>query len=407
MNRTRRRLALLPAFVFAAALLSMASVPAWAQLPPSPPKRTPGGEGPSVIYAHPDRGPIVCRLLAEAKDEALVLAGDNQMFIPRTREISPTSRPFEMFDQKGMIDSLKAEFPGFNVRNTKRFVYVYNTTEIFYTGTSRILETMYSPLFDYFKRMKIPLHDPDTLLVIIMFATDKEFQQYRQMPQGVVAYYNMLDNRVAMYEQSALSRVAPAIARKEAISTVAHEGVHQILGNIGVQQRLSPWPIWISEGLAEYFAPTDVTSEVRWKGVGKVNEFRLVSLNRVVSAAAGEADLVMRGINGGGGAAARVGAGKGLGKPENEVDKVIEALAGAEGLSATGYACTWGLTHYLAESKKKEFQAFLVEASELKPLTRLTTDERVELFRRHFGDDIEPLGRGLTDHAKRLKTRKN
>src|SRR5207244_578731 len=91
-------------------------------------------------------------------------------------------------------------------------------------------------------------------------------------------------NWVIMYEMSKLAEVAPEIALKQAVSTVAHEGVHQVLFNIGVQQRLSRWPMWISEGLPEYFAPTDVTKDIRWKGVGTVNDLRMSELNRYVLA---------------------------------------------------------------------------------------------------------------------------
>jgi hypothetical protein len=366
------------------------------------PAKKPSIEEPlNVQYVHPQKGPSIGRLHGSNGKEAAVLGPDGQIEFLRPADLTPTSRRFEFADKKQLIESLKKEFPDFNVRNTNRFVYVYNASEKFYIGTSRILETMYAPLFDYFKRMKLDVHDPDTLLVVLMFSNDTQFQKYRAVPSGVVAYYSMVDNRVTMYEHSRLSRVAPEIAMREAISTVAHEGVHQILSNIGVQERLAPWPIWITEGMAEYFAPTQVTSDVRWMGVGKVNDLRLGSLNRVMFAASGELEAVMKGINNT--QSARVGPKK----IENEVDKVIAALAGAEGLSATGYACTWGLTHYLAETRKKEFASFIVECSALKPLTTLSNDERLALFTKHFGDDIDKLGRGMTDHIKRLNARKN
>ena len=75
-----------------------------------------------------------------------------------------------------------------------------------------------------------------------------------------------------------MAEIAPDLAVKQSISTIAHEGVHQVLHNIGVQQRLSRWPMWISEGLPEYFAPTQVDERIRWKGVGLVNDLRLHSL---------------------------------------------------------------------------------------------------------------------------------
>ena len=115
-----------------------------------------------------------------------------------------------------------------------------------------------------------------------MFRTQEEFEKYREVPPGLVAYYNGLSNHVVMFEQSKLAEVAPELAFKQAISTIAHEGVHQVLHNIGVQKRLSRWPVWMSEGLAEYFAPTELDRRVRWKGVGLVNDLRLHELSGVL-----------------------------------------------------------------------------------------------------------------------------
>ena len=108
-----------------------------------------------------------------------------------------------------------------------------------------------------------------------MFRTEAQFQRYRRMPPGVVAYYDTLSNHIVMYEESRLFRTAPELAIQQAISTIAHEGAHQILHNIGVQARLSKWPMWLTEGLAEYFAPTTFGRRMQWKGAGQVNDLRI------------------------------------------------------------------------------------------------------------------------------------
>ena len=46
---------------------------------------------------------------------------------------------------------------------------------------------------------------------------------------GVVAYYDVLTNRVVICEESELWKVKPELAMRQAISTIAHEGAHQIL----------------------------------------------------------------------------------------------------------------------------------------------------------------------------------
>ncbi len=343
-----------------------------------------------VLVNDDDLGTVVARIHAETRDTYLVLLPDGRLDEKSKKLSTPTDRPFVQLDKKALVERLKASFAGFRVKTTNRFAYVYNTSETFYTGTSRILETMYQPLYDYFKRMKVPVHDPDTLLVVLMFRTDGEFQDYRKMPQGVVAYYSQLDNRVAMYEHSALSRVAPEIAVREAIATVAHEGVHQILANIGVQQRLSRWPIWISEGLAEYFAPTDITSDVRWKGVGRINELRLLALNKVMISAVS--------------ARSGLSANTSASKRDDAVDDLMAAIVGTDSLNATGYACAWGLTHFLAEKRRVEFQNFLADISQMQPLDELSEEEKVRKFTRHFGTDLDALSKAFTAHVKALNT---
>jgi hypothetical protein len=178
----------------------------------------------------------------------------------------------------------------------------------------------------------------------------------------VAAYYNGVTNYVVMYEQSKLGEIAPELALKQAVSTVAHEGVHQILHNIGVQQRLSRWPMWISEGLPEYFAPTDVARGVRWKGLGLVNDLRFYSLKEFFK---------NRG-------------------PAGEPGAVVRDTVAARQLTADGYAAAWALTFYLSKLKADDFFAYLREVSQIGPLEESSTDH-VAVFNQHFGSDYAAL----------------
>src|SRR5690606_25147069 len=135
-------------------------------------------------------------------------------------------------------------------------------------------------------------------------------------------------NRVVMYEQSQLVEVAPELAMKQSIGTIAHEGIHQILHNIGVQQRMSKWPLWLAEGMAEYFAPTTVDRRLRWKGVGMPNDLRMYELSRAL-------------------------------KGKDTGGEMVEQIVAAPSLSSAGYAAAWSLTHYLASRQKEKFNAYL------------------------------------------------
>ena len=200
-----------------------------------------------------DGKPVVGIVHVEVGNRFVVLMPNGQLISVKSSEATLTDRPFVAATKQEIADELTSgRFQGFRTRTTKRYLYVYNTSEAFATATSRIMETMYPGLFNYCRRQKIPVEDPRFPLVVVMFRTQDEFDKYREMPPGLVAYYNGLSNHVVMYEQSRLTEIAPELAFKQSISTIAHEGVHQILHNIGVQQRLSRWPLWFSEGLAEY-----------------------------------------------------------------------------------------------------------------------------------------------------------
>jgi hypothetical protein len=216
----------------------------------------------------------------------------------------------------------------------------------------------------------MPIHEPETPLVVILFRTQDEFDHFHAMPEGVVAYYNGVTNYVVMYEQSKLLDIAPDLAVKQAISTIAHEGVHQILHNIGVQQRLSDWPMWIGEGLPEYFAPT-TSKGARWKGVGKANDLRMRSLQDYLKQGPGRNDLV---------------------------GPTIEA----EGLTSTGYASAWALTHFLAERRKEKFFAYLKEVSGRGPLEKYTKQQNVEQYKKYFSDDLEKFDMQVLQHLQKL-----
>ena len=235
---------------------------------------------------------------------------------------------------------------------------------------------MYNPIVTYFRKQKFSVHEPATPLVVIMFRTEEEFQKYREMPPGVVAYYNAVTNHVVMYEQSKLVEVAPDLAARQSIATIAHEGIHQILHNIGIQQRLARWPLWTAEGVAEYFAPTSCDKRMRWKGVGVVNDLRMHELEQYFKA--------------------------GAGKPGDLLSKTIAA----QQMGSLGYASSWALTHFLAYKYKDKYFAYLADVSKLTPFAedglglRRGPDNK-ELFVKHFGGDFATLESDLIKHLKK------
>jgi len=333
-----------------------------------------GGER---LYVRDENGKaLVSMLHCAIGDQCLVLLPDGNLnLVPRV-DTRPANKPFLAADAPTMINRLRTgKFSNFKTATSQHYLYVYACTEPFYQSTRDILESLYPGVIERLKQWGLQPTEPTIPLVVMIFPNRQEFDALKPMPPEVAAYYSGLSNHVVLYEDPLLSDRAPEFALKEASYTVAHEGVHQILHNVGIQQRLSGWPAWLGEGLPEYFCPINVSSVVvnekgaalpkrslKWTRAGLVNDLRMVSLLRMSST---HGDTIKRIVN-------------------------------APQLDADGYALAWGLTHYLAEEAKKPFGAYLQEISQMGPLERQQGED--ELFTKHFGSDFAALESAVAKH---------
>jgi hypothetical protein len=342
------------------------------------------GEGRRVKVTAPDGKTVVGIIHLEVGDERIVMMPDGKLRVFASRDTAPAADDFAPATPEEISQALAAEFPKFKLKKTRNYVYVYNSSDEFFTGTSSILESMFPGVQQWFRRLGLQVHEPLAPLVVIMFRTREDFDALHKMPADVAAYYDAVSNHVVLYEQTDLVDLAPELALRQAISTIAHEGVHQILHNNGVQQRLSRWPVWISEGLPEYLAPTaiDVTSirrTLRWKGAGTVNDLRMYELDRLL---------------------------------KNDTDAAGDLVSGpisARKLDSTGYAASWALTHFLALKHKAKLARYLQAVSEIGPLQERSavggipsSDSSIPAFDDFFAEDHEKLSRELLQHLRKL-----
>src|SRR5262245_40248127 len=337
-----------------------------------------GGE--TVITTTDAGEPVVGKVHVRVGEGAVILLPDGQLVARPVGKFSPTDRPFEPASKEQMTAALAAEFRDFKITSTNHYIYVSSASDEFNFGTSRILETMLPGVKGYAELNRLPVQNPKFPLVVVMFKTERDFQKYRRMPDGVVAYYHTLSNRVFIYEQSKLAEARPDLALGQAISTIAHEGVHQILHNIGVQQRMSIWPMWLSEGLAEFFAPTTVDGKLRWKGPGQVNDLRMFELEEYVRGNAA--------------------------KDSN--GELVEHAVLAGRLTSTGYAASWALVHYMAQKKKGELMALIRESSRIGPFDGALDISSLGVVRgnrdsfvKHCGDNFKEMESRLIAHLKK------
>ena len=325
--------------------------------------------------------PVVARVHVQVGDYRIVLLPDGELAARTVQDTTETDRPFEPLSKDALSKRLSGFWQnGFKTKQTVRYLYVYDSSDLFAEVTSRMLETMFRGMVGYMQTQKLEVQPPELPLVVIIFRTEAEFQRYRPMPADVLAYYDVVSNRVVMYEETKLWQIKRELALQQAISTITHEGAHQILHNIGVQQRLSQWPMWLNEGLAEFFAPTTMDREIKWKQVGQVNDLRMFELEQYLK-----------------------------GRSADDADgQLVAQTVGAARLTSTGYAAAWALTHYLAKNQRDDFHRFLRDASRLGPLASTgrvvppgVIPDNVRLFKECFGKDLAEIERRLWLHLKR------
>ncbi|MGY8769062.1 MAG: DUF1570 domain-containing protein [Pirellulales bacterium] len=323
---------------------------------------------------------VVGRIHVTVGTNLIIEMPDGTLVAKNVSELKKTEARFEGIDNKDLERRKREEFPGFKIKSSRHYVFVYNTSDEFANVTMRILDSMVPGIMNHSRAQRIKVHNPDVPLVVIMFATQKEYAQFSEVPDGVVAFYDIKKNHVVMYEKPDRPPLKQEIYYRQAISTIAHEGAHQILHNIGVQQRLSRWPMWLAEGIAEYYAPTEFGTRLKWKGAGVINDMRMFELESYIKA-----------------------------KDSEQVDgQMLSQTVVAARLTSTGYASAWALTHFLATRKRSDFNAFVRDVSQLRPLEGSveqsdngTFESNKELFSKHFGEDFGELERELVTHLKR------
>ncbi len=326
-------------------------------------------------------GEQVVRLHSDLGVELLVMRPTGELSPVPRGQTSSTDKPFVPADETAMKQALAAAgFGKFKVVSAKPYLFVYASSEAFYLHTRSILESMYPGVKSTLESWELEVAEPEVPLVVVIMPSRADFDAYDKTSPEVAAYYNTLTNYVVLYEDQRLWEAAPEFALKQGAYIVAHEGVHQILANAGIQKRLARWPMWICEGVPEYFCPLKVSSRIvhtknaelptrtlKWTDPGMVNDLRMYALLR---------------MNGNGGEVAR-------------------ELVQASDLGSREYALAWGLVHYLASEQPSEFRAYLREVSQIEPLDpaqKALAGRADPLFVKHFGNDYAAIEAGVQQH---------
>ena len=339
-------------------------------------------------------------ILIEAQDSSLFFRENNGRiwFVKpdQVRAKKDTDEAVRPITKKALGKKLLKELPeGFRIYETPHYVIAYQNELAYARWIGGLYEAKLYRGFETFwqKRKKFKLEKPKFPLVAIIFGTQSEYQRYvdRELGPGhsMVAYYNIQNNRVAMYDLTAgnvpkgakvndrkIEQVLQNPAAINMVATVIHEGTHQLIFNRGLQTRFSDNPLWLNEGLAMYFEAPDLKSKRGWQKPGLIFEQRYLRF----------LEYSRR-------------------RPTNSLITLItdDERLRDDNTALDGYAEAWAFNHFLLNRHSKVYVKYLKQMSEKKPLIAASKEQRLQEFKQYFGDDLEKLDREFLDYVRRLK----
>lgn len=344
----------------------------------------------------------ISEVLAQFGDGSmLLLTPDGQLRTLHGEEIvsaEPTQEPLQPLSSAEIGVELLAELPaGFMVHETKHYVLAYNTSDIYVQWVGKLFERLHRGFYNFWNSKGVKLSEPRFPLVAVVFSDKASYMTYAEREVGesaaaMIGYYNMKTNRIITYDLTGVDGMVPQgqrvssqavinqiLARPQAertVATIVHEAVHQLSFNSGLQTRLADCPLWLSEGMAMFFEAPDVGNSQGWRTIGKVNyhNYRLFARNL----------------------------------PQRASDSLItlitdDAKFRDASTAARAYPESWALTYFLLKTKSQNVSEYLRELSQLPPLGEASERERLDMFKKHFGEDLAKLDKDFIEFMHRVR----
>lgn len=341
-------------------------------------------------------------ILVEAQNGGVLFQRrDGQIYVVEQEEIISmvdNDEEVEPLSQKEMEKQLLAELPeGFRVHKTKNFVIAYNTERAYAKWIGGLYERLFRGFLSHWdKKRGYKLNKkPAYPLVAIVFRSHAEYSRYVEQelgtpPGSMVAYYNILTNRIAMYDLTSgllpanaalrndrnINEILSAPNSLDMVATVIHEGTHQLMFNTGMQTRMSDTPLWINEGLAMFFETPDLGNNSGWRAIGQINRPRLLQFRREFES-----------------------------RPENAFESMlsVDERFQNEATAAYAYAEAWCFNYFLLKRHSDEYVEYLKFMSSKSPLLYDTAEERLENFKRFLGEDLDALEREFLKYIQNIR----
>ncbi len=336
-------------------------------------------------------------VLHEALDRSMVFeTTDGQLHIFTAKDIVSLNREEDALppmNHEELGKSLIADLPkGFKTLCTENYVIAYKTELDYAKWIGKLYEKRLISEFQKFAKSKLryKLSDSKFPLAIVVFGSRPEYDRYaaRELgatPGTMIAHYSQLTNRVAMYDLTfdvggGVERKLDEVLKKPdaipMVTTIIHEATHQLMFNRGMQVRLADAPLWLNEGIANWFETPNLKNNNGWTRPGLVNQLRLRQLGKYLPD-----------------------------RPANSIETLIanDDRFSFEGDTAfNAYAESWALVHFLLKRKRNEFREYLKTVSKKRPGFEVDDETRLKDFANHFGD-LQKLDKAFMKYIRTLR----
>jgi len=210
-------------------------------------------------------------------------------------------------------------------------------------------------VFSSFARdMRLDTKEPDTPLVLLIFESDKDFNDYAA---SVTKGQGLSVSRISGFYDGMTNYLAIRMAECATFEVPLHEAIHQQVYNRGILQRLAPIPSWFNEGIATGFEANkdriqSGPAKVHSRYAAQVSSVEQVSWEDLVSK-----DLAFQG----------------------------DVMAG------DAYCLAWCLHWLLVTERPDKYTEYVKMLGEKEPLAKEDDETRTQEFIDHFGNDFQQL----------------
>jgi Protein of unknown function (DUF1570) len=341
----------------------------------------------------------VAEIVLQATDGGkMLLTPDGQMWTVQPEEFiscEPCEKAMVPLEKDEIFRDFKKQVPiGLDVYKTAHFVIIYDTSETYAKWVGQLYEQLYKGFHTYMeKTLRIKLDPPRFPLVAVVFKSKESYMAYAEREIGATAgsligYYNPQTNRMITYDMTGIARLEPygkkitttELTRlvgqqpgaERTVATIVHEAVHQLSYNTGLQKRFADNPVWVSEGLALFFESPDGRG-IGWGSIGRLNHFNLDTFRKF--------------------------------RQNRPADSLMTLISDDSRLknaqtAANAYSESWAFTYFALKKKKEAYLNYIKDLSQLAPGETLQPPERVKMFKRHFGEDVQDLDKDFLHFMK-------